>query len=500
MVKETTKIWLYTKSPFKNDYANVIHFKGKEEQRAFFEEPNHHIALVYSSNSFQYLDRNGSVFVSGRVEEFESVTYMRFINNGRTYYAFVFDVLYENEGTTRIIYEIDVWNTYQQEMKQAKIMGHVEQETRKNVLGNIMDGQQGFQVGTKYASRAGRVGLEVEWLVIVAKPTIQLNTKEKRANDMSFSGTQKAFKYFVLPVDIDSAMTKPFVFKGKKYPAYSLENIYKYLFGVKGGESGTVNNIVNMYVTRDAGIEYKIEGEGIDRHVKITSRFLSAKVAELGQEETRVYRPPTNSGGSSGSSGGSSTDTPDGDISTEEKRVRLVTRLIKELVPNATATGIAGIIGNFSAESSVTAKRYECDWLTNYQYDKMGNEPTAENLVGSWSAFTKFYSFALYEPGYLHEGKHYIGIGIGQWTGPRSKALIDYAKSNNKDVWSFSTQFSFMNQESKASTFQRVASSSASAPDNAVDFMRNWEGVSYKQAERIASANQWLPVIQDAIK
>ncbi len=494
MVKETTKIWLYTKSPFKNDYANVIHFNDAEEQRSFFEEANNHINLVYSSNHFQYLDRNGSVFVSGRVEEFESVTYMRFINNGRTYYAFVFDVLYENEGTTRIIYEIDVWNTYQQEMKQAKIMGHVEQETRKNVLGAIMDGQQGFQAGSKYASRAGEVGIDVEWLVIVAKPTIKLRTKEKLSNDMSFSGMQKSFKYFVLPVDLDSRMTMPFEHKGKRYPAYDLENIYKYLFGIKGGESGTVNNIVNMYVTRDAGIEYKLTDKGVNQYVKITDKFLQAKVAELGQEETRVYRPTVSS------SGGSSTTTPDGDISTEEKRVRLVAKLIKELVPNATATGIAGIIGNFSAESSVTAKRYECDWLTNYQYDKMAIEPTAENLVGSWGAFAGMYSISLYEQGYLHDGKHYIGIGIGQWTGPRSKALIDYAKSNNKDVWSFSTQFSFMNQESKASTFQRVASSSASASDNAVDFMRNWEGVAYKQAERVASANQWLSTIQDAIK
>lgn len=496
MVKETTKIWLYTKSPFKNDYANVIHFSTPEQQRQFFEEPNQHITLVYSSSTYQYLDRNGSVFVSGRVEQFESVTYMRFINNGRTYYAFVYDVLYENEGTTRVIYEIDVWNTYQQEMKQAKIMGHVEQETKKNVLSAIMDGQQGFQVGTKYASRAGKIGIDVEWLVIVAKPTIKLSTKEKRADDMSFSGMQKAFKYFVLPIDIDSAMTMPFEYKGKKYPAYNLENIYKYLFGIKGGESGTVNNIVNMYVTRDAGIEYKIVVDGSDKIVKITDKFLQAKVAELGQEETRVYRPSASSG--SGISSGSM--SRDDDISTEEKRVRLVTRLIKELVPNATANGIAGIVGNFSIEGRVTAKKYECDWLTNYQYDKMANEPTAENLVGSWSAFESMYSISLYEAGYLHAGKHYIGIGIGQWTGPRSKALIDYAKSNNKDVWAFSTQFSFMNQESKASTFQRIASSSASASDNAIDFMRNWEGVAYKQAERVASANQWLPTIQDELK
>lgn len=490
MVKETTKIWLYTKSPFKNDYANVLHFSTSEQQRQFFEEPNNHITLVYSSTTYQYLDRNGSVFVSGRVEEFENVTYMRFINNGRTYYAFVFDTLYENEGTTRIIYEIDVWNTYQQEMKQVKIMGHVEQETRKNKLGNMMDGQQGFQVGTKYASRAGDVGVKIEWLVIVAKPTIELNTRETRSEDMSFSGMQKAFKYFVLPIHLDTSMSMPFEFNGKRYPAYSLETIYMYLFGIKGDNTGTVNNIVNMYITRDTGIEYELTDDGADQYVNITDKFLHAKVAELGQEETRVYRPETSG----------ATSTPDGDISTEENRVRLVAKLIKQLVPNATATGIAGIIGNFSAESSVTAKRYECDWLTNYQYDKMANEPTAENLVGSWSAFAGLYSTSLYEAGYLHEGKHYIGIGIGQWTGARSKALVDYAKSNNKDVWAFSTQMSFMAQESKASVFQRVASSSASAGDNAVDFMHNWEGVSYKQAERVARANQWLSVIEDTIK
>ena len=63
MVKETTKIWLYTKSPFKNDYANVIQFKGEEEQRVFFEEPNHHITLVYSSNRYRDWEKIGRAHV-----------------------------------------------------------------------------------------------------------------------------------------------------------------------------------------------------------------------------------------------------------------------------------------------------------------------------------------------------------------------------------------------------------------------------------------------------
>lgn len=486
-----TKIWVYAKSPFKSDYANVLHFENVAEQNKFFEEPNNFIKLIYTSNTFQFLERNGAVMVSGRVEQFETATYMRFVNNGRIYYAFIYDTIYQNENTTQLIYEIDVWNTYQQEMKQIAISGHVEQQTRKNLLQNIMDGQQGFQTGIKYTAKAGKVGIETEWLVVVAKPSIRLSVKQKRPEDMTYSGMQKVFKYFVIPIDQETGKSKQFRYRGQLYKPFNLENLYKHLFGMKG-ETDTVNNIVNMYVTRDAGIKYNIETVNGIPTVNIIDKYLKGNVAEIGTKRTAVYRPSTSTGGA--------VTTEDGDISTEEKRVRLVTRIIKQLVPNATANGITGIIANFSVESSTIAKRYECDWLTNYQFSKMAIEPTAENLVGSWGAFAGFYNnVPLDEDGYMHNGKHYIGIGIGQWTGPRSKALIDYAKANNKDVWAFSTQFSFMNSESKASTFQRIAQSTASATDNAVDFMQNWEGVAYKQAERVANANKWLATVQDEL-
>ena len=34
-----TKIWIYAKSPFKSDYANVLHFENELEQNKFFEDP-----------------------------------------------------------------------------------------------------------------------------------------------------------------------------------------------------------------------------------------------------------------------------------------------------------------------------------------------------------------------------------------------------------------------------------------------------------------------------
>ena len=488
IMNEMTKIWIYAKSPFKSDYANVLHFENEIEQNKFFEEPNKFIKLIYNSNSFQFVERNGAIIVKGRAEQFETATYMRFVNNGRIYYAFIYDILYQNENATQIIYEIDVWNTYQQELKKTTISGQIEQQTRKNLLNTIMDGQQGFQSGIKYTAKAGKVGIETEWLVIVAKPSLRLSVKQKKAEEMTYSGMQKVFKYFVVPIDQEQGRSRQFKYKGKLYTAFSLENLYKHLFGFKG-ESDTVNNIVNMYVTRDAGIKHTMETINGIPTINIVDNYLNGSVAEIGTERTAIYRPPTGTG--------SGTDA--GDISTEENRVRLVTRLIKGILPDATANGIAGIIGNFSTESSVTAKRYECDWLTNYQYEKVAIEPTAENLVGSWSAFARFYDIPLNESGYLYEGKHYIGIGIGQWTGVRSRALWDFARSNNKDMWAFETQFQFMNTESKASTFQRIARSTASASDNALDFMRNWEGVTYNQAERVNNAHRWLPIIQNEL-
>ena len=113
--------------------------------------------------------------------------------------TFVFDVLYINEDATRIIYEVDVWNTYQHELKSLNVIGQVEQQTLPNELWALKDSQQGFSVGTKYATKAGEVGIDTEWLVVVAKPTIKMTTKANRPVNMSYSGMQKTFKYFFYP-------------------------------------------------------------------------------------------------------------------------------------------------------------------------------------------------------------------------------------------------------------------------------------------------------------
>lgn len=159
-MKEKTRIWVYTKSPFKNDYANVINFETLGAMEDFFTKPNKHIDLIYKRDDFQYIERNGSIYVSGRVEEFEKATYMRFINNGRTYYAFIFDCIYQNEGTTELIYEIDVWNTYQQELKTGQVIGQIEQETLKNSIENLRVVFKASKLGRSFPQKLGKWALK----------------------------------------------------------------------------------------------------------------------------------------------------------------------------------------------------------------------------------------------------------------------------------------------------------------------------------------------------
>ena len=198
--------------------------------------------------------------------------------------------------------------------------------------------------------------------------------------------------------------------------------------------------------------------------------------------------------------GGSSSD--DGDTSSIQNRVRVLTKAIKKHIPTATAEGIAGIVGNFCQESSVSAKRYEADYATSYQYDKVRSEPTAENLMGSWHRFTQLYGFALYEAGYLVGNKHWIGIGLGQWTGPRSKALFDYAKEKNKDLFSFNLQVDFMvNVDTRKAVFKTCATFSGSIEASSDKFLAEWEGVpgNATQARR-TYARQYYAIVQDALK
>ena len=184
------------------------------------------------------------------------------------------------------------------------------------------------------------------------------------------------------------------------------------------------------------------------------------------------------------------------------KRARAFADAIKKNIPEATDEGIAAVLGGFDIESSITFKRYETDFLTNNQFDKVAKEPTAENLVGNWDAFQAMYpNLRLNKGGYMVNGLHYIGIGIGQFTGPRALALWNFAKDMNGDIWSAEVQTKFLLEADdplRREAFKRIVTSTGSVEALAEDFLISWLGVpGNKLLERQTAARQWLNFLKN---
>jgi len=185
-----------------------------------------------------------------------------------------------------------------------------------------------------------------------------------------------------------------------------------------------------------------------------------------------------------------------------ETRIKTLVRAIKKEIPDATPEGVAGIGGYFGRESNVTARRYEADYLTDNQFDKMVQEPTAENLLGSWGAFAGLYSYPLNEPGYNVGGKHWIGLGLGQWTGPRAKALYEFAKGRNSNLFTFNTQVAFMmTEEGLKNVVKEVATSKLDVAQNTTRFLADWGRVPGNALqERIDFANKYFDLIKTTLE
>lgn len=214
-----------------------------------------------------------------------------------------------------------------------------------------------------------------------------------------------------------------------------------------------------------------------------------------GTEKKKSESPKKNNPGST--SGGS---FKEGDNSTPEGRVTNLAKAIKMKKPNATAEGIASVAGNFMQESNCIAKRYEADNFNDYQYDKCRQEPTAENLFGGWSGLSALYNIPLNEPYYNVGGKHFIGIGLGQFTGPRCKAIWEYCKSHNLDMLSFEGQISYLFEEPGLNEVLKKTLEMTDVNAACEYFMINWIGNTHGSANRYTYSQQYYNTVKEALK
>ena len=192
------------------------------------------------------------------------------------------------------------------------------------------------------------------------------------------------------------------------------------------------------------------------------------------------------------------------DLSTTEGRVQRLTRWIKNLIPDATVNGIAGIVGCAITESDCDPTNYEARFTGAGTLKDENTPPTAEDIFGSWDAFYALYNYTGLDVNYYTgDGaydKHFIGTGLWQWTGNRVIALYEWCKSNSKKPFSWEAQLNYALVEPTFSDiFKDTAVSTSSASDNASYFGANWErnrGSIYKY---VANTQEWYSTVEEEL-
>lgn len=193
------------------------------------------------------------------------------------------------------------------------------------------------------------------------------------------------------------------------------------------------------------------------------------------------------------------------DTDTVEGRVQRLTRWIKNLIPDATVDGIAGIVGCAITESNCDPTNYEARFTGAGTLTDENTPPTAEDIFGSWDAFYALYHYqGLDVDFYTGNGaydKHFIGTGLWQWTGNRVIALYEWCKSNGKKPFSWEAQLNYaLAEPTYSDVFTSTATSTSSASDNASYFGSHWEGNSGSIPKYTANAQEWYSTVEEELK
>lgn len=197
-------------------------------------------------------------------------------------------------------------------------------------------------------------------------------------------------------------------------------------------------------------------------------------------------------------------DAPNEENMSDEDKVKYITEVCRANCPNANAFGIAGLVGNFVGESNINPFTFEAKTYWVDEGEDWRNDPTVETIFGSWSSFLRLYSIPLNEDAYKgSDGRHYCGLGLGQWTGPRGEGLAKYGKENGKGWYSLQTQMEYAFKEGATTeTLKKCLVNSESVREGVDNVYKFWERANVPDSlpTRYGGGEKWYPFIKDLLK
>ena len=105
-------------------YEHSIYFASKEAQELYFAGK-----VVHTFSAYSYLRKTWALQVQATMEQAKTWSYLYFYNgSGKRYYYFITNVEYKNDNTVELSLEIDVIQTYLEEIKNGLLPCFVERQ------------------------------------------------------------------------------------------------------------------------------------------------------------------------------------------------------------------------------------------------------------------------------------------------------------------------------------------------------------------------------------
>lgn len=161
----------------------------------------------------------------------------------------------------------------------------------------------------------------------------------------------------------------------------------------------------------------------------------------------------------------------------------------------------AGMLGNCAGEGAFDPTSIETIFDEPFNIDGPRKAAARDDLSTFTLnvVFNSYPNLTLNHAGYLAtDGSYCCGIGLFQFTGDNGRQLQDYAKAGNMDWWEFDLQMAFAIDPTGGyggggggAAWIPTWSPPGSVDQAAVEFNKNYEGSTIRNAEKSAAAQEW---------
>lgn len=241
-----TEVHLLTGVPFNLSYNNVRDFKTAEEQINYFLGKT---KFTFDKLTYQRVTAN-SIKLDINYNDLLDVNYMIFKNESiknKWFFAFITDYEFISQNTTRVTYQLDVFQTYLFDYQFQTT--YVEREHTKrydsngNPIINTLD--EGLAYGSDYMTTKIKHYEQLDgiiWAIIVSKVNLQ-TIPNKSYGGSSVSNIPTPLYFYGVPISADGSNSGNFSING------TTVSTIQDLWNLFTNNSDFVGSIVSMYYT-----------------------------------------------------------------------------------------------------------------------------------------------------------------------------------------------------------------------------------------------------------